>query len=84
MRFQVFLMATHLFLFIHDVLYSHIRQHEKMLRYTKKLLCQQKAIFDIEVNVAHQDYVSLKNTCFGNKKYYVTPKRRLMLTKYVA
>ena len=26
-RGQIFLMATHLFLFIHDVLYAHIRQH---------------------------------------------------------
>ena len=29
-RFQIFLMATHLFVFIHDVLYAH-RQHKNML-----------------------------------------------------
>ena len=46
----------------------------------KKLLRQQKKIFDIEVNVVEQNYVSHK--CCGNKKDYVTPKRRLLLTKY--
>ena len=59
-----------------DVLYADIRQH-------KKLLCQQKKIFRIEINVAQQNYVSRKKICCGNKKYYVTPRKRLMLTKYV-
>ena len=82
-RFQIFLIATHLFLFIHDVLYAHIRQHKKILCCTKTVVSTKK-IFHIEVNVAQQNYVSHKKICCGDKKRYVTPKRRLMLTKYVS
>ena len=69
-------MATHLFLFIHRVLFAHIRQHKKNVVLQKKLLCEQKKKIHIEVNVAHQNYVSYKKICCGNKKDYVTPKRR--------
>ena len=82
-RFQIFLIATHLFLFIHDVLYAHIRLHKKILCCTKTVVSTKK-IFHIEVNVAQQNYVSHKKICCGDKKRYVTPKRRLMLTKYVS
>ena len=64
--FQIFLMATHLLLFIHDVLYAYFRQHKKIL--LKKLLCQQKNIFHIEVNVAQQNYVSQKKYVVATKK----------------
>ena len=49
----------------------------------QKTLMSAKKIFDIEVNAVHQNYVSHKKIYCGNKKNYVTPKRRLMLTKYV-
>ena len=37
-RFQIFLMATHLCLFIHDILYDHIlyELHKKLLRVAQK------------------------------------------------
>ena len=53
-----------------DVLYADIRQH-------KKLLCQQKKIFRIEINVAQQNYVSrkyvvaTKKLCGTQKKNHV-------------
>ena len=53
----------------------------KNLVFHKKLLCQQKKIFPIEINVAQQNYVSRKEICCGHKKNYVTPKRRLILTR---
>ena len=67
-------MATHLFLFIHDVLYAHIRQHKIVLHivFQKKQLCQQKKIISHRINVAQQNYVSHKKICCGNKKDYVT------------
>ena len=49
----------------------------------QKTVVSTKKTFHIEVNVAHQNYVSHKKIRCGNKKDYVTPKRRLMLTKYV-
>ena len=42
-----------------------------------------KKLCHLDVNVAHQNYVSHKKICFGNKKNQLTPKRRPMLTKYV-
>ena len=42
----------------------------------KTVVSNKKKIFQIEVNVAQK-------ICYGNKKNYVTPKRRLLLTKYV-
>ena len=50
-------------------LYSDIRQH-------KKLLCQQKEIFRIEINVAQQNYVSRKKICCGNKKIMWHPEKK--------
>ena len=55
---------------------------------TKKSCVAQKAVvstkkYFTEVHVAQQNYVSHKKICCGDKKNYVTPKRRLMLTKYV-
>ena len=47
-----------------------------------KNCCVNKKIFHIEVNVAQQNYKSQKNMLW-RKKIYVTPKRRLTLTKYV-
>ena len=79
-RFQIFLMGTHLFLYINDVLYAHIRQHKQTCVAQKTVASTKKKIFHIEVNVVEQNYVSHK--CCGNKKDYVTPKRRLLLTKY--
>ena len=64
--FQIFLMAIHLFLFIHDVLYAHIRQHKKCV--AQKSVMSTKKIFYIEVNVAHQYYVSHKKICCGDEK----------------
>ena len=68
--------------FIRDVLYAHNRQHKKILCCTKNY-CVIKKIFNIEVNAAQQNHVSHKKICCGDNKHYVTPKRRLMLTKYV-
>ena len=51
-----------------DVLYADIRQH-------KKLLCQQKKIFRIEINVAQQNYVSRKKICRATKKLCGTQKK---------
>ena len=42
-----------------------------------------KKVFHMKVNVAQQNYMSHKKICCGDKKNYVTPKRRLMLSKYV-
>ena len=67
MHFQIFLMTAHLFLFIHDVPYAHIRQHKNLVLH-KKLLCQTKQIFHIEVNVAQQNYVRQKNMLWQQKK----------------
>ena len=66
-----------------DVIYAHIRQHKKVLYCTKNCCVNKKSIFRIEINVAQQNYVSRKKICCGNKKYYVTPRKRLMLTKCV-
>ena len=52
-----------------DVLYADIRQH-------KKLLCQQKEIFRIEINVTQQNYVSRKKICCGNKKIMWHPEKK--------
>ena len=42
----------------------------------KKLLCQQKKIFHIELNVSHQNYVShKKNMLWGQKKLCDTQKK---------
>ena len=49
----------------------------------QKDLVLHKKLFHVEVNVGQQKYVSHKKICCGNKKNYVTPKRRLMLSKYV-
>ena len=57
---------------------------------TKKSCVQQetvvstKIIFHVEVNVAQQNDMSHKKVCCGNKKNYVTPERRVMLTKHVS
>ena len=48
----------------------------------QKTIVSTEKIFHIEVNVTQQNYVSHKKICCGNKKNYVTPKRRLMLIKY--
>ena len=53
----------------------------KNLVFHKKLLCLQKKIFPIEINVAQQNYMSRKEICRGQKKNYMTLKRRLMLTR---
>ena len=45
MDFQIFLMAAHLFLFIHDVPYAHIRQHKKILCCTKNCCVKQNKYF---------------------------------------
>ena len=70
--------------FYHDALYAHIGQHKKSCVALKIVMSTTKKIFHIEVNVAQQNYVSHKKICCGDKKRYVTPKRRLMLTKYVS
>ena len=49
----------------------------------QKTVVSTKEIFHIKVNVAQQNYVSHKKICRGDKKNYLTSKRRLMLTKYV-
>ena len=74
MDFQIFLMAAHLFLFIHDVPYAHIRQHKKILCCTKNC-CVNKKIFHIEVNVAQQNYKSQKNMLWRQKKLCDTQKK---------
>ena len=84
-HFQIFLMATHLFLFIHDVLVLN-----KKLESTKK-------IFHIEVNIVQQNYVHHKKICCGDKKimwhlkedscwlnmFSIAQKRNLCLQKMV-
>ena len=49
----------------------------------QKTVVSTKKLLHIELNVAQQNYASHKKICCGNKKNYVTPERRLMLTKYV-
>ena len=41
---------------------------QKNLVLHKKLLCQQKKLFHIEINVVQQNYMSHKKICCGNKK----------------
>ena len=74
MALSDFLRTTHLFLFIHDILYVHIRQHKKILCCTKNYCVNRKNISH-KVNVTQQNYVSHKKICCGNKKNYVTPKK---------
>ena len=62
------------FLFIHDVLYAHIRQHKKILCCTKNC-CVNKKIFHIEVNVAQQNYMSHKKYVVATKKISDTSKK---------
>ena len=71
-------MAAHMFLFIHD---AHIRQHKKSCVPQKTVVSTKKKKFPIEINVAQQNYTSRKEICRGQKKNYMTPKRRLMLTR---
>ena len=55
------------------------------LRSTKKSCVAQKIVVPTKkyfANVAQQNYASHKKIC-GDKQNYVTPKRRLTLTKYV-
>ena len=60
-----------MFLFIYDVLYAHIRQHEKILFCTKNCV-KQKKIFHIEVNTGQQNYiVATKKICDTQKKTHV-------------
>ena len=73
-RRGAFLIATHLFFFIHDVLYAHIRQHKKILCCTKTVVSTKK-IFHIEVNVAQWNYVRQRKICYGDKKNYDTQKK---------
>ena len=54
---------------------------EKSCVARKTVVSNKKKIFHIEVYVAQQNYVSHRKVCYGNNKNYVTPKRRLMLTK---
>ena len=49
----------------------------------QKPVVSTKKMFHIEVNVAQKNYMSHRKICCGDKKNNVTPKRRLMLTKYV-
>ena len=71
-------MATYLFLFIHDVLYTHFRQHKKILCCTKNCCAnkKKKKKIHIEVNVTQKNYVSHKKICYGNQKNYVAPKNK--------
>ena len=74
-----FLMVTHLFLFIHDVLYAHI-----MYILLKNVMCCTKNYVVQQKNISHksyQNYVSHKKIYCSNKKIYVTSKERLVLTK---
>ena len=58
-RFQIFLIATHLFFFIHDVLYAHIRLHKEILCCTKNCCVNKK-------NISHRSW------CCANKIMWVT------------
>ena len=81
-RFQIFLMVT--YLFIHDVLYAHIR-----LDSTKKPCHAQKTV--VSTKKYYTWKLTLRNKIMWVKKKYVaatkkivTLKKRLMLTKYVS
>ena len=78
LRFQTFLMAAHLFLLIHEILYAHILYvlHKKLLRIAQKMLWQKKKIRHRSY-VAHQNCVSHKKICCDNNKNYVTHKREI-------
>ena len=82
-RFQIFLMATDLFLFTQMLFMLTLGSTKKSCIAQKTVVSTKKSMFHIEINVAQQNYVSRKKICCGNKKYYVTPRKRLMLTKYV-
>ena len=73
-RFQIFLMVT--YLFIHDVLYAHIRlDSTKKPCHAQKTVVSTKKILHMEVNVAQQNYVSQKKICCGYKKNCDTQKK---------
>ena len=70
-------MATHLFLFIHDVLYAHIMY---MLH---KNLCVNKRIFHIEVTLPTKIMWVTKKYVVATKKIMWHRNKRFKLTKYV-
>ena len=72
-RFHIFLMATHLFPFIHDILYIHILYmfHKKMLRVAQKTILRQQKIFYIEVTLRTKTIESQKYMLRQQKKYGV-------------
>ena len=53
-RFQIFLMASHLFLFIRDVLYAHTRQHKKILCCTKSCCVNKKKYFTQKLTLCNK------------------------------
>ena len=67
--FQIFLIATHLLLFIHDVLYAHIRLHKKILCCTKNC-CVNKTI------VSHRSWCCAIKLC-GSQKNMLWRKKEL-------
>ena len=81
----MFLMATHLFFFIHDILYAHILYvlHKKLLRVAQKTMLWQKKKFHIEVTLRTKIMGVTKKYVVAIKKIMWHPKERLMLTKYV-
>ena len=72
----IFLMATHLFLFIHDVLYARILYmlHKKCYRVVQKTMLYHKKIIHVEVCRAPKLWVT-KNMLWQQKKLLDSQKR---------
>ena len=85
-RFQIFLIITHLFLFIHDILQAHILYvlHKNLFLVAQKaMLCQQKKYLWVTKRYA----VAIKKICDTQKRLiftkhiYCCKEKEYMLTK---
>ena len=77
MKFQIFLTATHLFLFINNILHAHILSmlHKKLLCVAQKTMCVNKKILHTEVASQPKSCESQKNMLWQQKKLCDTQKR---------
>ena len=73
-HFQIFLMATDLFLFIRDVLYAHIRQHKKILCCTNNCCVNKKKCFTWKLTLRNKIIWATKKYAVATKKIMWHPK----------
>ena len=69
-RFQIFLIATDLFLFIRDAVYAHIRQYKKILCCTNNCCVHKKKCFIWKLTLRNK-------IMWATKKYVVATKKKV-------